>query len=128
VPRKLSDMGMSSTAAHRDLYSGLIRLHILYHACKAPIFGLEMIEELGRHGYKLSAGTMYPLLHGLEEKGFLRRTVVGVGRSRRHIYRATPGGRKALAIAKEKVQELFSELFEDVIRAARKTSRRRKHR
>ncbi|HEU5450533.1 MAG TPA: helix-turn-helix transcriptional regulator, partial [Terriglobales bacterium] len=51
---------------HQDLYSGLIRLHILHHACHEPIFGLGMIEELARHGYKLSAGTMYPLLHGLE--------------------------------------------------------------
>jgi hypothetical protein len=36
----------------RDLYSGLIRLHVL--ASEEPIFGLGMIEELGRHGYNLS--------------------------------------------------------------------------
>jgi hypothetical protein len=60
--------------ADRDqsLYSGLIRIHILYHACQGPIFGLGMIEELARHGYKLSAGTLYPLLHRLEKKGLLR--------------------------------------------------------
>ena len=62
----------SSKARHRELYSGLIRLHVLYHASKKPVFGLEMIEELARHGYKLSPGTMYPLLHGLEKKGLLR--------------------------------------------------------
>ena len=50
----------------RELLSGLIRIHILYHACKELIFGLGMIEELQRHGYKLSAGTLYPMLHGLE--------------------------------------------------------------
>ena len=49
------------------LFSGLIRIHVLYHASKEPIFGLGMIEKLQGHGYKLSAGTMYPLLHGLEE-------------------------------------------------------------
>ncbi|MFZ1050478.1 MAG: helix-turn-helix transcriptional regulator [Candidatus Sulfotelmatobacter sp.] len=53
---------------HQDLYSGLIRLHILHHACEGDIFGLGMIEELGRHGYKLSSGTMYPLLHSLEKR------------------------------------------------------------
>jgi PadR family transcriptional regulator PadR len=41
----------------RYLYAGLIRLHVLHHAVKEPIYGLAMIEELGRHGYKLSAGT-----------------------------------------------------------------------
>jgi PadR family transcriptional regulator PadR len=55
----------------QDLLSGLIRIHILYHACKEPIFGLGMIEELQRHGYKLSAGTLYPMLHGLERRGLL---------------------------------------------------------
>jgi PadR family transcriptional regulator len=56
----------------KDLYSGLIRLHVLHHACQEPIFGVGIIEELGRHGYRLSPGTLYPLLHGLEEKGYLR--------------------------------------------------------
>ena len=56
----------------QDLYSGLIRLHILHHACEESVFGLEMIEELGRHGYKLSAGTIYPMLHRLETNGLLR--------------------------------------------------------
>jgi hypothetical protein len=55
----------------RQLYSGLIRLHILHHAAKEGIFGLGMIEELARHGYKLSPGTLYPVLHGLEKNGLL---------------------------------------------------------
>jgi DNA-binding PadR family transcriptional regulator len=53
----------------RDLYSGLIRLHVLHHAAEGPIFGLGMIEELNRHGYRISPGTLYPLLQGLEKKG-----------------------------------------------------------
>jgi uncharacterized membrane protein YphA (DoxX/SURF4 family) len=36
----------------KDLYSGLIRLHILHHAAYEPIFGLGIIEELGRHGFQ----------------------------------------------------------------------------
>ena len=56
----------------RDLYSGLIRLHILHHAAEDRIFGLGMAEELARHGYRISPGTLYPLLHGLEKKGYLR--------------------------------------------------------
>ncbi len=97
--------------AERDLYSGLIRLHVLHHAAEEPVFGQQMMEELARHGYRLSAGTMYPLLHSLERKGLLRSIEErSAGRDRR-IYRATPLGKRALRMAKTKVQELFGELF-----------------
>jgi DNA-binding PadR family transcriptional regulator len=96
----------------KDLYSGLIRLHILHHACEGEVFGLEMIEELARHGYKMSPGTMYPILHGLEQRGYLRSTEFRSGKVRRRLYRATPAGRKALKGAKHKVRELFGELIE----------------
>jgi PadR family transcriptional regulator PadR len=96
----------------RDLYSGLIRLHVLHHASEEPVFGLGMVEELARHGYRISPGTLYPLLHGLERKGYLRATQQRSGKSLRKVYRATPLGRKALRAAKSKVRELFGELIE----------------
>ncbi len=97
----------------QDLYLGLIRLHILHHAAQEPIFGLGIIEELGRHGYRLSPGTIYPLLHGMEQRGYLRsRREQTDGRIRR-IYQATPRGCRALDAAKAKVRELFGELIED---------------
>ena len=40
----------------KDLYGGMIRLHILHHAAKEPVFGLGIIEELRHHGYQLSPG------------------------------------------------------------------------
>ena len=98
--------------ADRDLYSGLIRLHVLHHAVKEPIFGLGMIEELARHGYRVSPGSLYPLLHGLEKKGYLRSKNQRNGKSLRKVYRATPLGRKALTAANKKVRELFRELIE----------------
>lgn len=97
---------------NRDLYSGLIRLHILHHAAEEPIFGLGMAEELARHGYHISPGTLYPILHGLEKKGYLTASEQRNGKSLRKVYRATPRGRKALAAAKMKVRELFGELIE----------------
>ena len=100
-------------ASNQELYSGLIRIHILHHACEEPIFGLGMIEELRRHGYRLSPGTLYPLLHGLERRGYLRSRRVRSGRWVRRVYRATAEGRKALARAREKVNELLGELLED---------------
>jgi PadR family transcriptional regulator, regulatory protein PadR len=116
---------------HQDLYSGLIRLHILHHACQNEIFGLEMIEELGRHGYKLSPGTMYPILHSLEDRGLLVSKEKQEGRRHRRFYRATPAGRRALVAAKEKVRELFGELFGELFehqphRASRKRTQPRR--
>jgi PadR family transcriptional regulator, regulatory protein PadR len=96
---------------HRDLYSGLIRLHVLHHAARAPIFGLGMTQELARHGYRISPGTLYPLLHGLEKRGLLRASEMQNGKSRRKVYRATPAGQKALIAAREKVHELLREMI-----------------
>lgn len=97
----------------KDLYSGLISTHILHHACLEPIFGAGIIEELTRHGYRLSPGTLYPILHRLEERGYLRSSGKSKGGQARREYRATPKGRKELAAARLKVREIFSELLED---------------
>jgi|CZKR01.1.fsa_nt_gi PadR family transcriptional regulator PadR len=128
IPLSRERLKHSNKSGHRELYSGLIRLHVLYHASKEPIFGLEMIEELGRHGYSLSPGTMYPLLHGLESKGLLRSSRSGRGPNSRLVYRATAAGRSALTVAKHRVRELFSELFEDVMNTAGETLVKRRKR
>jgi DNA-binding PadR family transcriptional regulator len=99
-------------APDQDFFAGLIRLHILHHAAEKPVYGLWIIEELGRHGYKLSAGTLYPLLHRLEKRGLLKSKAERVGRRTRRVYNITPAGRRTLASAKQKVKELFGELFE----------------
>ncbi|MFS1523539.1 PadR family transcriptional regulator [Microbulbifer sp. 2304DJ12-6] len=95
----------------KDLYGGLIRLHILYHAAIEPVFGLGIMEELQRHGYDISAGTLYPMLHGLERKGYLISSRESGGRSPRRVYTITGKGRSALNDAKIKVRELFGELI-----------------
>jgi PadR family transcriptional regulator len=108
----ISKLDINNPFEYRDLYTGLIRLHILHHAVEGPSFGMEMAEELARHGYRISLGTLYPLLHGLENKGYLRSAEKRHGQSNRKIYRATPRGRKALQAMKIKVSELFGELNE----------------
>lgn len=101
-----------SSVDDRDLYGGLIRLHILHHAAEQAVFGAWIAEELARHGYRLSPGTLYPMLHKLEAKGYLRSWTDRQGRRGRRLYQATDQGRAALEAAKEKVRELFGELFE----------------
>lgn len=97
----------------RDLLSGLIRLHILHHASQEAVFGLGIMEELARHGYKLSAGTLYPILHGLEKAGYLASHTEYAGRRKRRAYVVTDKGITALRHAKAKVRELFWELIEE---------------
>ena len=97
----------------RELYFGLIRIHVLVHASREPIFGLAMMEELTHHGYRIGPGTLYPLLHGLERGGLLKSVEKIVGGRKRRVYRITSVGRKALAKAKGKVGELHGELNEE---------------
>jgi PadR family transcriptional regulator, regulatory protein PadR len=98
--------------ADQELYSGLVRLHVLHHACHEPVFGLGMIQELRRHGYRIGPGTLYPLLHRLEQKRYLRSREQHVAGKVRRCYTITATGRRALTDAKAKVSELFDELFE----------------
>ncbi len=97
----------------RALYSGLVRLHILHHAAQEPVYGFWIAEELARHGYRLSAGTLYPVLHSLERKGYLRSQEIRSGKWSRKVYRLTPLGRKAMRTARKRVRELFGEMFEE---------------
>jgi PadR family transcriptional regulator PadR len=104
---------------NREIFYGLIRIHVLVHASKEPIFGLAMQEELEHHGYRIGPGTLYPLLHGLERSGLLKSRFDQVDGGRRREYRITPAGRKALEKAKEKVDELHHELHEKRVRKLR---------
>jgi len=103
----------------RALFLGFIKLHILHHAASGPVYGLWLIEELARHGYTLSPGTLYPTLHSMEEAGYLtsERHVVG-GRMRRY-YTATAAGRAALTEARDRVAELAAEVLEEPPRQTR---------
>jgi len=78
---KKAKVAQPEPAVDRDLYSGMMRLHVLRHATKGPIFGLGMVEKLARRGYRISPGTLYPLLYGLEKKGYLRSTELRNGKS-----------------------------------------------
>lgn len=103
----------------KDLYSGLIRIHVLHHACEEGIFGLGMIHELRRHGYRIGPGTIYPLLHGMESRGLVRSSLAWINGRRRKVYYGTRAGRKVLEEAKKKVRELADEILEH--------DRRRRH-
>ncbi len=94
----------------RDLFLGFVKLHILHHAGREPVYGLWLIEELGRHGYRLSPGTLYPILHALEQDGMLTCEVRVVEGKARKYYHLTPSGRLALKEGKKKARELMQEI------------------
>jgi len=96
----------------RDFFLGFIKIHILYHASKEPIYGLWLIEELDRHGYKLSPGTLYPILRSLEKKTFLESYQQTVEGKIRKYYKITLKGKEALAEARQKIKELVREVIQ----------------
>lgn len=97
----------------REIFLGFIRVHILYHASLSPVYGLELIEELKRHGYHVSPGTIYPILGRLEQSGLLVSEKITVAGKVRKYYKITAGGIEILKEAKEKVRELASEILEE---------------
>jgi DNA-binding PadR family transcriptional regulator len=97
----------------RELFTGLVRIHVLVHASHEPIFGLAMMEELEHHGYRIGPGTLYPLLHGMERGGLLKSDLRNVTGRRRRVYRITAAGRKTLEKARVIVDELHHELHEE---------------
>jgi DNA-binding PadR family transcriptional regulator len=94
----------------RDLFLGFIKLHVLYHAGREPVYGLWLIEELARHGYELSAGTLYPMLHGMEDEDLLTSEKEVVKGKARKYYRLTEAGQEALIQGRKKAIELLDEI------------------
>ena len=97
----------------RELLLGFIKIHILHHASQQPVYGLWMMEELARHGYSVSPGTLYPTLHSLERAGYLTSEKRVVGGRQRRYYVITSAGEAALAEARDKLAELVSEVLEE---------------
>ena len=95
-----------------DLFSGdFIKLHVLHHASEQPVYGLWLIEELAEHGYRVSPGTLYPLLHSLEQSEMLKSYNEVYGGKVRRYYRITVSGRRQLKKAKLQLLELMGEIL-----------------
>jgi PadR family transcriptional regulator PadR len=92
-----------------DLLTGFTRLHILHHAAEMEIYGQWMIDELSRHGHRLSLGTLYPMLHAMERKGHLRSRAQRQGLLARKLYKATRLGKQGLTLAKVRFRQFTGE-------------------
>jgi PadR family transcriptional regulator, regulatory protein PadR len=96
----------------RDIELAFIRLHILHHAAEGEVFGIGLMEELARHGYTITPGTLYPTLAKMENAGLLRSENRVVEHKQRRYYTITPEGKALLDSMIEKIVELHEELVE----------------
>lgn len=94
----------------RKFFLGFIQIHILHHSKKEPFYGSWMIEELQEHGYNMSPGTIYPLLHNMESMGLLEKEERTVDGKIRKYYKITDIGSVVLEEARKKAYELFKEI------------------
>lgn len=96
----------------RKFLLGFMQIHILHHAKKEPFYGAWMIEELEHHGYDISAGTLYPILHSMESNGLIEKDERLVDGKIRKYYSITDFGNEVLDEARKKAYELFKEIKE----------------
>jgi PadR family transcriptional regulator PadR len=109
-------MSISKSKPIRDVLLAFARVHILHHASEERIFGVGMMEELGRHGYQLGPGTLYPLLRQLHTERLLAMETEVVDGKMRKYYSITARGRAALRSIRPKLAELADEVLPDAAR------------
>ena len=83
----------------KTLVSGSMSMLILKLLSEKDMYGYEMIDTLRKRSenvFELKAGTLYPLLHSLEEKNYLSCYEQDVSGKVRKYYQLTKEGRKFL--------------------------------
>jgi len=103
---------MKSINPLRRFQKGSILVHILYHASKEPFYGSWLKEELSKHGYNISDGTLYPWLNRLTYSGLLSLKKINVKGKIRKYYSITEAGKNHF----EKIKEYLKELYNEVIK------------
>jgi DNA-binding PadR family transcriptional regulator len=106
----------------REFLLGFWKIHILHHAEEQGVYGQWMLEELRRHGYSLSPGTLYPLLVRMANRGWLRASEPRTARGPR-VYRITAEGAKVLKRLRASLRELQHEVQPSPAASRRRTSR-----
>lgn len=101
----------------KSLVSGSTTMLILKLLSEQDMYGYEMIEVLRQRSqnvFELKAGTLYPLLHGLEDKGLLRVYEKEAGGKVRKYYRITQEGLKTFR-KKEEEWVFYSKAVQNVL-------------
>jgi len=93
----------------REFLLAFWKIHILHHADEQGVYGQWMLEELQEHGYRLSPGTLYPILARMAQRGWLRSAEPKRSKAAR-VYRLTPQGHDVLNRLRESLDELHREV------------------
>lgn len=104
-------------AIDKSLVSGSMTMLLLKLLEEKDMYGYEMIETLrarSNNVFELKAGTLYPLLHSLESKGYVTAYEKEAGGKTRKYYSITKMGKKA-SEDKKKEWEEYSEGVRGVI-------------
>ncbi len=102
---------MSLKTVNREILLGFWKIHILHHAGEGPVHGQWILNELRRHGYEISPGTLYPLLSRMARLGWLKcRKDPEGGRRARKDYHLTATGRNILKLIRAQIVELHEEV------------------
>ena len=110
--RKSHDDELQKTIM-REILLGFWKVHILHHAAEEPVVGHWMLQELRRHGYDVSPGTLYPLLKRMERNGWLQSEQDETkGPKARKGYSLTAMGQDVLKLVRRQVAELHQEICE----------------
>ena len=93
----------------REFLLAFWKIHILHHADEQGVYGQWMLEELQEHGYRLSPGTLYPMLSRMAQRGWLRSAEPKRAKAAR-VYHLTPKGLDVLNRIRESLAELYDEV------------------
>lgn len=111
MPRK--DAFSQNDHIYRSFLQGMVRLFILHKAGQGPVYGEALNKAFHRFGYKMSPGSLYPLLHNLEKQRLLHcRIHITRGRVRKY-YELTEKGRACLAEMRKELAGLVAEIIFD---------------
>jgi len=104
----------NTKALQREILLSFWKIHILHHAAEGPVVGQWMLNELRHHGYDVSPGTLYPILHRMERLGWLRsETDASAGPRAKRSFYVTELGKEILAVALRQMMELKGETMKD---------------
>lgn len=106
-------------AIEKSLITGSTALLVMKLLEEGDKYGYQMVEELRQRSekvFELRSGTLYPLLHTLEQKGWIVSWEETVGGTRpRRYYHLTDEGRSQLA-EKEDQWHIYAAAMEKILK------------